>query len=186
MTYAGEAGAPEDYDGDWGTPPKLVEPIAEALGGFDLDPTGRTPREIEAEGEGAEQFADYVWDVRESTPDGGEGWFGDVWFNPPYGREENPAWGRVFADQVASESVVTATALVPASTTADWFHDHYLSAADWVAFPDTRLKFVAGGSYAKARFGNAIFHYNADGGHREADVVAALSEIGTVLEVSEE
>jgi len=186
VTYAGEADAPEGYDGDWGTPPELVGPIARALDGFDLDPAGRTPREIEAEGEGAEQFAENVWDVRPGTPDGAaEEWFGDVWLNPPYGRKENPEWAEVFSDQVDCGLPDSVTALVPASTTADWFHDHYLSRADWVAFPDTRLRFVAGGSYAKARFGNALFHWSADTRPRDDDVVRALSGVGAVLEVAD-
>lgn len=116
---------------EWGTPVWIWEPLAEALGGFDLDP---------ASGAESEPIAETRFTVSENGLK--REWFGDAWLNPPYGRQLNPKW----ADKVCSEveNVDSLTALVPASTDTQWFQSSYAT-ADTLTFIEGRVTFDGGG-----------------------------------------
>lgn len=138
----------DDHDAgpEWGTPRHVWEPLAETLDGFDLDPaSGAEPEPIAAE--------------RYTVEDDGlaQPWFGDVWVNPPYGREFNPAWAEKIHTEAGHESVETITALVPASTDTQYFQNNY-AYADYFTFIEGRLEFIGAGD-SKASFASVLVTY---------------------------
>jgi len=142
----------DEQRGKYGTPEYIVEPLADAVGGFDLDP---------AAGAEPTPYADerVVPGPGDTTTSGGGldmDWHGDVWLNPPYGRAENPAWAEKVREQLGN--VDSITCLIPSSTTAAWFQDTY-SVFDYVALPGFRIEFVSGASFAPAGFDNMIAAY---------------------------
>lgn len=174
MTSFSSEHVDEDYDGGWGTPPHIVRPLAEAVGRFTLDPAAR-PREEQAMGAGAEQYADeYV--TKFDDPDGLEiSWEGeDVFLNPPYGRSENPTWAEKVREE--KDRVSSLTCLIASSTSADWFQDTYHDFT--LTLVDRRLEFVSEDSFAPAGFDSIIASYG-DFPHEYWD---ALRRIGSIWE----
>jgi len=154
----------------WATPREYWEPLADALGGFDLDPAS-----------GAE--ATPIADDRYTVADNGleQPWYGDVWVNPPYGRSENPAWASKASSEARREAVDTLTALVPNSTGARWFRDNY-AAAEYITHIDGRISFNDAGD-DDADAGTATF-YNVlvTWGDVPEPYLDACSQLGTVYE----
>lgn len=149
---------------EWGTPPKYVEPLAELIGGFDLDPASGAEPKPYAETRYTEEEDGLI------TP-----WFGHVWLNPPYGRKENPEWAERTFDQI--ENTKSITALVPAAMSTDWFQEYY-SEADVFCFIDTRLEFIGGED--SASFANVICVFGLD--ELPEGYIDQLQEFGLVLE----
>jgi len=153
-----------DAGEEWGTPPWIVEPLADAIGGFDLDP---------ASGAEPKPYAD----ERYTKEDNGltTEWFGHVWVNPPYGRKQNPRWAkRAYKQRKNCESI---TALVPASTSESWWQQYY-SEFEVFCFIDGRVKFIGAGDDG-ASFGNVIC---VDGAEALPDeYFVELHRHGTVL-----
>jgi phage N-6-adenine-methyltransferase len=163
--YAEHGAGPE-----WGTPVWVVEPLETAVDGFDLDPAaGAEPR-------------DYARERFTGPPDGADGlardWFGRVWLNPPYGRRHNPRWAAKVTREVEAGRVRSVTALVPASTSTDWWHDHY-GDADAVTFLDTRLSFVGSGD-TSASFASCLASF----GSFPAEYWRALDDLGRTFRAS--
>jgi phage N-6-adenine-methyltransferase len=154
-----------DTGPEWGTPEWVVEPLEDAIGGFNLDPaSGAEPR----------PYAEERWTGDEI--DGlARDWFGRVWLNPPYGRSHNPRWAEKVREQVVARRPRSVTALVPASTSTDWWQDSYAH-ADAVTFLDTRLSFVGSGD-TSASFASCICSF---GSFPEA-YWSALDELGTTF-----
>jgi phage N-6-adenine-methyltransferase len=160
-----------DVGDQWGTPSWLWEPLADALGGFDLDPAaGCEPEHI-----AAERYT--VEDDGLTTP-----WFGDVWVNPPYGRPHNRPWAERIAGQATRNEVDTVTALVPASVGTNWWQDNY-AGADWYTVVDgrvdggnARVTFLDGGEAAdnNASFGSLLLSF----GEFSEAYFRALDEVG--------
>jgi phage N-6-adenine-methyltransferase len=149
---------------EWGTPAWVVEPVEQAVGGFDLDPAA-----------GAEPRA-YADERFTGPPDGADGlareWYGRVWLNPPYGRQHNPRWAAKVTREVEAGRVRSVTALVPASVSTNWWHDHY-GQADGVTFLDTRLSFVGSGD-TSASFASCLASF----GTFPAAYWSALDQLG--------
>ena len=114
------------------TKPELWRPIAEKVGGFDLDPAaGCEPTPIA--------------DTRYTEADDGlaQPWFGTVWLNPPF--SEKVVWYRRLVDHVERNRVERAVAVAPADPSADWFHD-WFATADVIGFLNGRDWYLADGS----------------------------------------
>jgi len=155
---------------EWGTPEWVVEPLERAVDGFDLDPAaGAEPR----------PYADERWTGEEI--DGLQrDWYGRVWLNPPYGRGHNPRWAAKVTEQVSARHPHSITALVPASTSTEWWQGHYAD-ADAVTFFDSRLSFVGSGD-TSASFASCICSF----GQFPAAYWSALDELGTTFRRREE
>ena len=153
-----------DAGPEWGTPRWVVEPLLDALDGFDLDPAS-----------GAEPitYADETYTVDDNGL--ARDWFGDVWLNPPYGREHNESWARKVIRERERERCSTITALVPASTDTNWFQQYY-SQADIFTFIDGRVSFHGAGDTA-ASFPSVICSF----GDFNDVYVRRLDEMGLVL-----
>lgn len=154
----------QDTGPEWGTPAWVWEPLAESLGGFDLDPAS-----------GAEVTP--IAETRYTIEDDGltTAWFGDTWLNPPYGRTHNPRWAKRVTDQVENPAVDSITALVPASTSTNWWQNHYAT-SDYQTWIDTRVQFDGSGDNS-ASFASVICSWIEDPPEAYLD---ALTNLGTV------
>ncbi|MDB9247412.1 DNA N-6-adenine-methyltransferase [Halorubrum ezzemoulense] len=172
-----------DAGPEWGTPKWVWQPLAETLGGFDLDPASgaeeepiayvrvQLPTDEHPYGTAVREEGVTTW-----YGDGlEEGWHGDVWLNPPYGRQHNPRWAQKVSEEVERGALDTLTALVPASTSTNWFQDHYAN-ADLLTFIDQRISFDGSGSDS-ASFASVIATF----GDVPTAYVDALGELGFVV-----
>lgn len=154
-----------DAGPEWGTPKHVWKPLADALGGFDLDPaSGAEPEPIATD--------------RLTVEDDGlaHDWYGDVWLNPPYGRSFNREWAEYAVGQARSPRVESLTALVPASTDTQWFQQNYAE-GDLFTFIEGRLQFHGAGDNS-ASFSNVIVTF----GSVNHAYIEALHELGFVLQ----
>jgi len=118
---------------EWGTPPEIVEPLSKTIGGFDLDP---------ASGAELKPCAKEKY----TKEDNGlfQEWFGHVWLNPPYGREHNLDWAQKTYHESKRDNVQSITALVPNSTSTDWWQKYYVE-ADLFVLLSSRVEFIGAG-----------------------------------------
>lgn len=117
---------------DWITPAWLWKPLAESLGGFDLDP---------AAGPEPEPIADERFIGPPNGTDGLKaGWHGHVYLNHAYGRSTNPKWADKVAIECANPDVKTITALLPASSGTAWYKRGF-SHADYKTEFHQRIEF---------------------------------------------
>lgn len=152
-----------DAGPEWGTPEWLVEPLADSIGGFDLDPaSGAEPKP-------------YATDRYTIEDDGlSQPWYGHVWLNPPYGREFNEDWAEKAFEESQRSEVKSLTALIPASTDTDWFQENYAK-ADVLTYIDGRVKFV-GEKDMKPSFPSVIATYGLE--NLNGDYFEALDDFG--------
>ena len=144
---------------EWATPDYIWKPLADAIGGFDLDPaTGAESEPIAPVCYTLDPNAVQGTVVERSTEhkriaqDGlAAEWSGDVWVNPPYGRSYNKPWAEKFSKEVERGDVDTITALLPASMSTNWWHNNYAEHGDYFTFIDHRVSFTG------AESGNASF-----------------------------
>lgn len=105
---------------DWLTPPEILRP----LGTFDLDPCSPIVR---------------PWPtatVHFTIEDNGlaKSWFGNVWLNPPYGREIDDWMKRMYEHNQG-------VALVFARTETQFFQRYVFGGADSILFLEGRVNF---------------------------------------------
>lgn len=111
----------------WLAPREFLEPLAEEIGGFDLDPTAEERSPV-----AAETFAD--------EPEALDlAWFGSVWANPVH--YETATWCRKIARESFREGVDLIVALIPDATSTNWYHEFVLGRARYVCLIDHRLRF---------------------------------------------
>lgn len=133
FTHHHNGGAPEKRETRWLTPPH----IPQALGRFDLDPCG-APGHI---------LAERTYLLEEGDDGLRDPWFGRVWLNPPYGREQTP-----FLERMVEHG--RGTVLIFARTETRAWHKYVWPEASAVLFLSGRLTFLAGdGERASANAG---------------------------------
>jgi len=140
MSDTGETPTGTDASGWWqtdendevATAPKLWRPIAERIGGFDLDPAaGVEPTPI-------------AEDRYTKTDDGlAQPWYGTVWLNPPF--SEKTPWYRRLVKFCNAGEVDRAVAVATVDPSADWFHN-WFATADELVFLDGRDWYLGHGS----------------------------------------
>lgn len=152
----------EEATDEYGTPLDFHRPIADAVGGFDLDPAAGAERRPLA-------------DRRFTADDDGltRAWDGKVWLNPPF--SEKALWVRRAREQVAAGNVQTAVVLLSVDTSTDLFHRH-LAKADLICFRRGRLAFDGGGDSPNFGVLLAVF------GEVNDDLLSVLQHMGTVFE----
>lgn len=101
----------------WYTPAPIIEVARAAMGGIDLDPASSTE-------------ANEVVRAKEFFTEEDNGlkrdWWGRVWLNPPYGRDDDHAskagiWTSYLVEQYEQGSVTEATLLVNSKTDTLWW-----------------------------------------------------------------
>ena len=127
---------------EWSTPPSIVLPLSDAIGGFDIDIAS-----------GAEDIP-YA-ENQFTKEDNGlkQEWEGRIFGNPPYGRTENKEWAKKWRSEVFKGRVTSATFLIPANTGTQWFQRNYAK-ADAFTFIHKRVSF--GESNKDATFASVI------------------------------
>jgi hypothetical protein len=103
---------------------ELWHPLAERMGGFDLDPAAGAEKEP-------------IADTRYTEADDGltSPWFGTVWLNPPY--SDKAGWYKRLVDKYQHGDVERAVALATCDTSAGWFQQ-WFSTADVLCYLDGR------------------------------------------------
>jgi len=140
---------------------KLWQPIAERVGGFDLDPAaGCEPTPIAMD--------------RYTPEDDGltSPWYGTVWLNPPF--DNKPDWYKRLVDQYEQGHVERGVALATGDVSTDWFHD-WFSTADVIAFLDGRDWYISNGD--APTFSTQVGVWNPTG-----DLIDWLHTKGTVVQ----
>ena len=113
---------------DWETPQDLFDSISREIGGFDLDVAANE-----------DNHKCQAYFTKENSAFDNR-WFGNVWCNPPYGREIGKWVKR------CSEYSGLSVMLIPARTDTKWFHDYIYHN------PRADIKFIKG----RLHFNNSI------------------------------
>ena len=146
---------------EWYTPPEIIQSVIEVMGHIDLDPCSPQTPTIPAGNHYTKE------DDGLSQP-----WHGNVYMNPPYGREIS-RWVDYLVEEYCAWNIEQAIALVPARTDTKWFN--FLSGFPWCAVRG-RLKFS--GSKNSAPFPSAIFYL----GWKKEEFYEEFSKWGRVFE----
>ena len=144
---------------EWSSPRELVEPLDEAIGGFDLDPCS-----------GAEQ-SPFAEETYTEEDDGlAQDWFGDVWVNPPYSEME--AWtNKAVKESQNAESIYY---LCKGDSSTEWWQSAAKDCSLIVAI-DHRLQFGDGEN--SAPFASHIMVF----GTPNDNIISELNKQGTIL-----
>lgn len=103
-------------------------------------------------------------------------WKGEVVFmNPPYGKDIE-IWMKKAYDETRDSNALV-VALIPASTSAGWFHDYVLPGARKIFFIKHRLQFK--GTPTGAPFSSLIIEFGDTFG--ESPVIAAMDRRGMII-----
>lgn len=144
---------------EWATPPEFVRPLADAVGGFDLDPASGAERSPVA---------------RKTYTEADDGltppWFGTVWCNPPY--SEMDAWTRKAVNEANRDEVDAILYLCKGDSSTEWWQ-LAASEASALAMIDGRLSFGNGDA---APFCSHVFAF----GDVPTDALDVLSRRATV------
>jgi phage N-6-adenine-methyltransferase len=147
---------------EWSSPRELVEPIDDAVGGFDLDPCS-----------GAER-SPFASDTYSKDDDGlSKSWQGTVWVNPPY--SEMDAWTEKAIREAERDGVDTVVYLCKGDSSTQWWHTA-AEAAQTILAVEGRLSFGDGDN--SAPFASHLFVF----GQVPARLRDALHAHGVVLE----
>jgi len=115
------------------TKPELWRPLADAVGGFDLDPCASKSSDLAETNIRESGGLKADWSAHDT-----------VWCNHPYARGQPPKWLK----KAAAADCQTVVTLSKGDPSADWFHD-YLTDATLICFPNTRMQFVGENNGAK-------------------------------------
>lgn len=156
-------------DNEYATPLKLWFPLARAVGGFDVDPAS-----------GAESTP--IAPTRYTVEDDGlkQAWHGWVFLNPPWSTngdgEEKYRWLRKARSEANRDAVDGVVVLLPADTSAHWFHDHVLAAEAVCLVGPGRIPFEGEDRNPSFELAIAVFGSVPD------PLIDALDELGAVIE----
>ncbi|WP_256289924.1 phage N-6-adenine-methyltransferase [Halobellus inordinatus] len=155
-------------DNEYATPPEIWRPLARAVDGFDVDPAS-----------GAESTP--IAPMRFTKEDDGlsKAWHGWVFCNPPWATDGDGSakdrWLRKARNEANRDAVDGVVVLLPADTSAHWFHEHLLAADALCLVGPGRIPFE--GEDRNPSFQMAIAVY----GEVPDALVDALDELGAVI-----
>lgn len=159
----------DENDNEYATPKSLWRPLSRAVDGFDVDPCS-----------GAETTP--IAPTRYTEEDDGllQAWHGDVFVNPPWSSNGDGSakkeWLRKCQNEANRDDVDTVTVILPASTSAHWFHDHMLSASTICFVGPGRIPFEGEDRNPSFELLIGVFGDVPDA------MVEALHEFGAVIE----
>lgn len=159
----------DEDDNEYATPGKIWRPLARAVGGFDVDPAS-----------GAESVP--IASTRYSKEDDGlsKAWEGAVFLNPPWSSEGDGSakvrWLRKARNEANRDAVDVVVVVLPADTSAHWFHDHILEAEAFCLVGPGRIPFE--GEDRNPAFDLVIAAF----GSVDGELVDALDSFGAVVE----
>lgn len=136
-------------DDEWYTPAKYIELAREVMGTIDLDPASN---DFANETVRANTF------FTEEVNGLEQGWFGNVWLNPPY----SSALIQKFAEKVAENEFKQAIILVNNATETAWF-EKMVEGASAIVFHKGRIKFnKRDGQHGSPLQGQAFIYYGSN------------------------
>lgn len=160
--------SPANTDDEYSTPPKIWRPLSRAVGGFDVDPaSGAEPTPIAP--------------TRYDRDDDGlrQAWEGAVWLNPPWSSNGDGSaketWLRKARNEAARDGVDVVVGILPADTSAHWWHDHIMQADAVCLVGPGRIPFI--GEDRNPAFALALFAFGAVDG----ELLDAMDSFGSVL-----
>lgn len=156
---------------EWYSPSEVVEPARVLFGGIiDLDP---------ASCEEANEVIQAVTFYTKEQDGLSMPWFGSMWLNPPYGKDDNHKsnagrWTRHLIHEYSIEHIDQAVTLVNAAIGRIWFNELWQFP---ICFPYKRIQFWQPGSKRdQPTFGNTIAYLGPN--HEAfADLYAPLGQI---------
>jgi len=154
-----------DETDEWSSPREIVEPLRDAIGGFDLDPCS---------GAESSPFAEATF--TESEDGLAQPWHGSVWVNPPYSNVAE--WTDKAVEAVEDGDAECVYYLCKGDSSTDWWQRGAKAATTIVAI-DHRLKFGDGEN--SAPFASHILIFGnppTEALHTCADYGMLLSELG--------
>lgn len=155
-------------DNEYATPKRIWRPLADAVGGFDVDPAS-----------GAESTP--IASTRYTKEDDGlsKAWHGWSFVNPPWSTDGDGSakevWLRKARNETKRDDVDGVILLLPADTSAHWFHDHMLAAEVLCLVGPGRIPFEGENRNPSFKLSIAVF------GRVPNDLVNALNELGAVF-----
>jgi len=144
---------------EWSSPRELVEPLAESVDEFDLDPCS---------GAETSPFASATY--TEDDDGLSQEWHGNVWVNPPYSQMKQ--WTEKAIAEI--ENTKTIFYLCKGDSSTTWWQDG-ADEAELICAIDHRLEFGDGGSAAP--FASHIMVF----GEIDMEAILALQEHGIIL-----
>jgi phage N-6-adenine-methyltransferase len=118
-----------DTKDEYATKPDLWRPLADAVGGFDVDPASGVENEAIAE-------TSYTVEDDGLT----HSWDGNVWLNPPF--SDKMDWYRKAVNELNAGNADVIVALAPVDTSTQWFQN-WFSKADLLCWLEGRNWYVA-------------------------------------------
>ncbi len=97
---------------EYGTPPDIIERARNTMGRIDLDPASN-----EFFNKAIEAYSFFDKSCLALDLD----WWGNVWMNHPFSRENNPLWINKLVSEYESRNVKKACCITYASTSEKWF-----------------------------------------------------------------
>ncbi|MDX5988740.1 hypothetical protein E6P09_09455 [Haloferax mediterranei ATCC 33500] len=165
-TLAGHQQDPDDNE--YATPPEIWRPLSRAVGGFDLDsasgaePTPIAPTRFTAEDDGLRQP-----------------WHGKVFCNPPWSTNGDGSakhdWLQKARTEASRDAVDVVVMLLPADTSAHWFHDHVLEAEAICLVGPGRIPFIGENRNPSFQLSISVF------GEVQRPLLDALDTLGAVI-----
>jgi len=117
------------------TPSSIIEAARSTMGSIDLDPASS-----ETANQRVKALAYYSSEGLEKT------WYGNIWLNHPFSRENNPLWIRKLHLGYHLDRIEQACCLTYAATSENWFQPLFNYVQCWLAprtnfyLPDGTLK----------------------------------------------
>lgn len=156
-------------DNEYATPPEIWRPLSRAVGGFDLDPaSGSEPQPLAPD--------------RYTESDNGlkQPWHGAVYCNPPWSSNGDGSaktkWLRKARRETDRSDVDVVLIVLPADTSAHWFHNHALDATALCLVGPGRIPFL--GEDRNPAFELCIMAFGAVNN----DLLNALNSLGAVIQ----
>lgn len=155
---------------EWYTPAQYVYAARELMRGIDVDPASNAT---------ANQIIKALtyYDIESNGLD--KPWYGRVWLNPPYGRDNGGSnqevWSHRLLEQYKAGITKEAVLLVNANTEAKWFQPFY----DYlICFTNHRIKFYStDGTPNQPTQGNALIYL----GNNQDRFIEIFEQFGVVL-----
>jgi hypothetical protein len=99
-------------DVEYYTPGEIIEPARRVMGAIDLDPASSALANTTVRAR--RYFTKATDGLRQQ-------WYGKVWMNHPFGRDDNPKWINKLCAEYAAGRVIQACCITFAATSEEWF-----------------------------------------------------------------
>lgn len=116
---------------EWYTPAEIIEAARATMGGIDLDP---------ASCPAANKIVKAAHILTQDDDGLQRQWWGRVWLNHPYGRQENQQWPAKLLAEYQAGRVQQACCITRADVSAHWFYDTLLIFP--TCFPRGRVNYI--------------------------------------------